>query len=170
MPNPQPALLWQPDTHTRDNAHLQRYLHWLAHKKNMPFADYHDLWRWSVERPDLFWETVWQYFRVIGHTPYQQVLSGLEMPGARWFEGATLNYAEHIFRMKNAERPVLLFQNERQGLQEMSWAELERQTAAMARFLRASGVGPGDRVAAFLPNTPHAVVAVLAAMSVGAVW
>jgi len=170
MPNPQPALLWQPDARTRENAHLQRYLHWLAHEKNMTFADYHDLWRWSVDRPDLFWETVWQYFSVVGHTPYRQVLSGLDMPGARWFEGATLNYAEHIFRMKNAERPALLFQNERQGLQEMSWAELERQTAAMAHFLRASGVGPGDRVAAFLPNTPHAVVAVLAAMSIGAVW
>ncbi|MBK9336947.1 MAG: acetoacetate--CoA ligase [Lewinellaceae bacterium] len=170
MPDQQPALLWQPDAHTRENAHLQRYLQWLAREKNLIFDDYHTLWRWSVDRPDLFWETVWQYFQVISHTPYRQVLSGLEMPGARWFEGATLNYAEHIFRQKNSERPALLFQNEREGLREMSWAELERQTAAMARFLREAGIGPGDRVAAFLPNTPHAVVAVLAAMSVGAVW
>ncbi len=170
MPDQQPALLWQPDAHTRENAHLQRYLQWLAREKNLRFDDYHALWRWSVDRPDLFWETVWQYFQVISHTPYRQVLSGLEMPGARWFEGATLNYAEHIFRQKNSERPALLFQNEREGLREMSWAELERQTAAMARFLREAGIGPGDRVAAFLPNTPHAVVAVLAAMSVGAVW
>ncbi|MEQ1746693.1 MAG: acetoacetate--CoA ligase [Saprospiraceae bacterium] len=170
MPDQQPALLWQPDTHTREHAHLQHYLRWLAEEKNLTFADYPALWRWSVKRPDLFWETVWQYFRVIGHAPYRQVLSGLQMPGARWFEGASLNYAEHIFRMKNETRPALLFQNERYGLSEMSWAELERQTAAMARFLRQNGVGAGDRVAAFLPNSPHAVVAVLAAMSIGAVW
>ncbi|MFN0015738.1 MAG: acetoacetate--CoA ligase [Saprospiraceae bacterium] len=170
MPDQQPALLWQPDARTREHANLQPYLRWMAEEKNLTFADYPALWGWSVERPDLFWETVWQYFRVIGHTPYRQVLSGLQMPGARWFEGATLNYAEHIFRMKNAERPALLFQTERCGLSEMSWAELESQTAAMARFLRQSGVGPGDRVAAFLPNTPHAVVAVLATMSIGAVW
>jgi acetoacetyl-CoA synthetase len=170
MPNQQPALLWQPDARTRENAHLQHYLQWLVQEKNLLFDDYHALWRWSVDCPDLFWETVWQYFRVIGHTPYRQVLSGTEMPGARWFEGATLNYAEHIFRQKNDARPALLFQNEREDLREMSWAELERQTAAMASFLRDAGIGPGDRVAAFLPNTPHAVVAVLACMSIGAVW
>jgi len=170
MSNQQPALLWRPDTDTRNNAHLQHYLNWLTLEKNLSFADYRALWQWSVDRPDLFWETLWQYFQVIAHAPYRQVLSGTKMPGMRWFEGAALNYAEHIFRMKNAERPALLFQNERRGLSEMSWAELERQTAAMAHFLKEAGVRSGDRVAAFLPNTPHAVVAVLATMSIGAVW
>jgi len=170
MSDQQPARLWQPDAHTRENAHLQHYLRWLDREKNLKFADYYALWRWSADHPGQFWETVWQYFQVIAHAPYRQVLSGLEMPGARWFEGATLNYAEHIFRMKNADRPALLFQSERQGLSDMSWAELERQTAAMAHFLREAGVRSGDRVAAFLPNSPHAVVAVLATMSIGAVW
>lgn len=170
MSDKQPALLWQPDADTRRNAHLQHYLNWLAEKKGLEFPDYHALWQWSTDHPGQFWETVWQYFQVVAHAPYRQVLSGEEMPVARWFEGATLNYAEHIFRMKSADRPALLFQSERQGLSEMSWAELERQTAAMAHFLREAGVGRGDRVAAFLPNTPHAVVAVLAAMSIGAVW
>jgi len=170
MSDQQPALLWQPDARTRENAHLQRYLYWLAREKNLVFADYQTLWRWSADHPDQFWGTVWQYFKVIAHSQYEQVLSGLAMPGAKWFKGATLNYAEHIFRMKSADRPALMFQSERRGLSDMSWTELERQTAAMAHFLREAGVGPGDRVAAFLPNTPHAVVAVLAAMSIGAVW
>ncbi|MBK6931116.1 MAG: acetoacetate--CoA ligase [Saprospirales bacterium] len=171
MPDQQPILLWQPDPETLENAHLTRYMHWLSANKRLPFEGYASLWRWSVDQPAAFWESVWQYFQVIHHTPYTEVLSGLEMPGARWFSGATLNYAEHIFhRNAGAQHPAMLFQGERQSLQPVSWEELYRQTAALAAFLRNSGVGPGDRIAAYLPNTPHAIVAVLAAMSIGAVW
>ncbi len=170
MPDQQPALLWQPDEKIRQHAHLSRYLNWLAQHKQLSFADYAALWRWSTEQPAAFWASVWEYFSVISHAPYKEVLSGLEMPGARWFAGATLNYAEHIFRMKDKDRPAILFQNEREPLSRISWDELERQTAAMAHFLRQAGVQPGDRVAAYLPNTPHAIVSVLAALSIGAVW
>lgn len=117
-----------------------------------------------------FWESLWAYFKIIHHTPYTQVLSGTQMPDYKWFEGATLNYAEHVFRQKTASRPAIIFQSERHARTEMSWAELESQTAAFAQFFRDCGLQPGDRVAAFLPNTPHAVVAALATMSVGAVW
>ncbi len=165
-----PTILWQPDAFTRQNAHLTKYLLWLKSNQALDFTHYAELWRWSVREPAAFWESIWQYFSVISHAPYTSVLSGTEMPGARWFSGARLNYAEHVFRMKNTDLPAILFQNEQPGLQTISWDELAQQTAALAQHLRSIGIRPGDRVAAYLPNTPHAIVAVLAAMSVGAVW
>jgi acetoacetyl-CoA synthetase len=165
-----PPLLWQPDAHTIANSHLQRYVHWLAVEKNLRFTDYAALWHWSATEIAAFWESVWEYCNIIHHTPYTAVYSGEAMPNGKWFEGATLNYAAHIFRQKSDDRPAILFKNEWQELQEVSWASLEAQTAAFARYLTAAGVQPGDRIAAYLPNTPHALVAVLAAMSIGAVW
>ncbi len=170
MTDQQPTLLWQADENTRQHAHLQAYLAWLAKRHQRHFDNYSALWRWSVAEPAAFWETVWEYFSVISHAPYRQVLSNFNMPGAHWFDGAQLNYAEHIFRKATADDPAILFQNERQALHEISWKTLQQQTATLARFLRNAGIKPGDRIAAYLPNTPHAIVAVLAAMSIGAVW
>ncbi len=139
-------------------------------ERGIPTKNYHELWQWSVESIPDFWEAVWDYFKIISHSPYHKVLSSNEMPGARWFEGATLNYAEHIFRQKTARRPAIIFQNEKNERAEMSWAELENQVASLAATFRAAGLKKGDLVAAFLPNTPHAVVAVLATASIGAIW
>ncbi|MFN0036198.1 MAG: acetoacetate--CoA ligase [Saprospiraceae bacterium] len=165
-----PKLLWQPSPALLRDCNLARYAEWLAREKNLHFDDYHSLWKWSADHIADFWESLWQYFKIEHHAPYAQVLSGERMPEFKWFEGATLNYAEHVFRQKTDSRPAIIFQSERHPLTEMSWAELESQTAALAHFFRESGLQPGDRVAAFLPNSPHAVVAVLATMSVGAVW
>lgn len=170
-------------------SNLSQYLQWLQQHRALDFIPdhfdaasfdfepqgrnhtlYQALWQWSVDRPADFWRSVWDYFEVISHSPARAVLSDLRMPGAKWFEGATLNYAEHVFRQKHTQRPAIIYRDERRELQEISWAELERQTAAIAAFLRASGVSRGDRVAAYLPNSPHAVAAVLATMSIGAVW
>ena len=145
-------------------------MQWLEQEKGLHFGNYHALWEWSAREIAAFWESQWDYFQVISHTPYRQVIQGSEMPDNQWFEGATLNYAEHIFRQKNAAQPAILFQNERQPLTEISWVELERQTSALARYFRKCGIQSGDRIAAYLPNSPHAIVAVLAAMSIGAVW
>lgn len=166
----EPAVLWQPDSTTREKAHLTHYLRWLSEQRELSFANYHALWAWSAEHPERFWETVWAYFNVISHAPYRQVLSGYTMPGAQWFEGAMLNYAEHIFRRKSPDRPAIIFRNERGQTEELSWVVLEHKVAALAQFLRNSGVQRGDRIAAYLPNTPHAAVGVLAAMSIGAIW
>ena len=152
------------------NSHLAHYLQWLSREKGLHFRHYRDLWQWSVDHIPDFWESQWQYFNVISHTPYAPVLEGSAMPGYEWFKGATLNYAEHVFRQKTDIRPAILFQNERRPLAEMSWAELERQTAALAAYFKECGIREGDRIAAYLPNSPHAVVSALAAMSVGAVW
>lgn len=165
-----PRILWQPDPAASSESHLARYMDWLNSVKGLHFGDYQALWQWSTDKPDVFWQSLWDYFRIIGHAPFRSVYSGDAMPGCRWFEGATLNYAEHVFRQKTDAHPAILYQNERQPLTAMSWSELERQTAALAEFFRQSGVGPGDRVAACLPNSPHAIVAALAALSIGAVW
>lgn len=170
MPTPVPKLLWQPSPSLLQDCNLTHYTKWLAKEKNLHFEDYPALWKWSTDQIADFWESLWEYFKIVHHAPYKQVLSGNKMPGYQWFEGSTLNYAEHVFRQKTNARPAIIFQSERHPLTEMSWAELESQTAALAHFFRESGIHPGDRIAAFLPNSPHAVVSVLAAMSVGAVW
>ncbi|MDO8368604.1 MAG: AMP-binding protein [Saprospiraceae bacterium] len=167
---PTPKLLWQPSRTLLRDCNLARYTQWLAQEKNLHFDDYPALWKWSTDHIADFWESLWEYFKIEHHTPYSKVLSGNQMPDFQWFEGATLNYAEHVFRQKTDIRPAIIFQSERHALTEMSWVELENQTASLAHFLRESGIQPGDRVAAFLPNSPHAVVAVLATMSVGAIW
>lgn len=170
MPDTTPTMHWRPSPALSRNCNLTRYINWLALKKGLRFEQYHDLWKWSTESVDAFWESLWEYFEVMAHTPYEQVLTGTQMPDYKWFSGASLNYAEHIFRQKSIDRPAILFQNERQGLTEISWDELTQQVAAMAAYMKKCGIQPGDRVAAFLPNAPHAMVAVLATMSLGAVW
>ncbi|MEK7256161.1 MAG: AMP-binding protein, partial [Bacteroidota bacterium] len=127
-------------------------------------------WQWSVENVAEFWESLWNYFNIISHSPYSAVLSGEKMPGAKWFEGSTLNYAEHVFRAKNDNQPALIFSSERQDLVEISWSELHDQVASLATYLREIGVKKGDRVAAYLPNIPEATIAFLAAASIGAIW
>jgi len=165
-----PRLLWQPTPELLRDCNLARYTSWLATHKNLYFDTYEALWNWSTEYISDFWESLWLYFQIEHSAPYRQVLAGKEMPDVQWFEGATLNYAAHVFRKKTNERPAIIFQSERHARSEMSWAELESQTASLARYFVEMGIQPGDRVAAFLPNSPHAVVAVLATMSVGAVW
>ncbi len=165
-----PRLLWTPPAALQAESNIRAYMNWLAATRGLQFTTYDELWRWSVAELERFWESLWQYFQIQSATPYSRVLSSHTMPGARWFEGATLNYAEHVFRNATAEHPAVLFQSERQPLTAISWAELERQTASVAAALRALGVGPGDRVVGYVPNIPQALVAFLAAASLGAVW
>lgn len=165
-----PTPLWAPSDTFKKQSRLTHYMHWLAEQRGLKFEAYADLWAWSVNQVEDFWASIWEYFDVMAHSPYQSVLSHPEMPGARWFEGSTLNYAEHVFRQANETHPALIFQSETQPLTEVSWAELRAQTAAMAAFLKAQGVEKGDRVVAFLPNVPAATIGFLAACSIGAIW
>jgi acetoacetyl-CoA synthetase len=166
----EPRLLWTPPAAMQASSGIRAYMDWLAATRGLRFDGYDALWRWSVEELEAFWESLWDYFQIQSATPYAQVLSGREMPGARWFEGATLNYAEHVFRNASGEHPAALFQSERQPLTAIGWEELRAQTASLAVALRDLGVGPGDRVAGYVPNIPQALVAFLAAASLGAVW
>jgi acetoacetyl-CoA synthetase len=148
---------------------------WLSAHRQLHFEDYDALWQWSIEDTKGFWQTIWDYFAVIHHAPYKFVHSDASMPDTVWFEGATLNYAEHIFRSKTEAHPAIIFQSERQNINkskpvETSWAMLETQVATLADWLRAQGVGKGDRVVAYLPNIPEATISFLATCSLGAIW
>ncbi|HMQ31835.1 MAG TPA: acetoacetate--CoA ligase [Chloroflexaceae bacterium] len=165
-----PRLLWTPPEELQATSNLRAYMDWLSATRGLSLGSYDELWRWSVEELEAFWASLWDYFQVQSATPYGAVLSSRAMPGARWFEGATLSYAEHVFRNATPDHPALLFQSETRPLTAVSWAELEAQVAAVAATLRGLGVGPGDRVVAYIPNIPEALVAFLAAASLGAIW
>ncbi|MFE2376337.1 acetoacetate--CoA ligase [Streptomyces sp. NPDC059398] len=169
------APLWQPSQERIDGARITRFQAWAAERYGAP-ADggYEALHRWSVEELATFWQAVADWFGIRFDTPYESVLADRSMPGAQWFPGATVNYAEHALRTAadpaRAQEPALLYVDERQGPQPVSWSELRRQVGALAAELRALGVRPGDRVSGYLPNIPQAVTALLATAAVGAVW
>ncbi len=163
--------------------HIARYTEWLARERGLHFdatttAGYDALWRWSVDDLSGFWGSIWAYFKLQSPTPHGRVLEAEVMPGARWFSGAQVNYAQHLFSHADAAHaaghPAIVFQNEamqaRGELQQTAWPELRRQVASLASEFARLGVQPGDRVAAFMPNIPQTVVAFLACASVGAIW
>jgi acetoacetyl-CoA synthetase len=153
---------------------IRLYSDWLRVTRNRTFANYEELRRWSVEDLDGFWRSIWDYDEVESPTPFTAVLGDDAMPGARWFEGAQVNYAQHVFRHATAAdeagQPAIIAMDERGGSVTLGWAELRRQAASLALDLRGRGIGPGDRVAAYLPNIPAAVVGLLACASIGAIW
>ncbi len=167
---PSDDVLWLPERRVKAQSNIAAYMNWLADRQALSFKDYHALWQWSVDHPGAFWESIWNYFEVRSYTSYHTVLSDDPMPHARWFEGATLNYAEHIFRNKTTAYPALFFCSEIRQPSEMSWKDLEARTAALQAYLELHGVSAGDRVAAFIPNIPEASIALFATISLGAVW
>ena len=151
------------------------YTDWLARERGLAFDSYDALWQWSTADLPAFWQSVWDFFQVESPTPHRAVLEHPVMPGARWFPGAQVNFAQqalrHVDAAHAAGHPAIVFQNERMAKPvETSWPELKRQVGAFAARLQAAGVEPGDRVCAYLPNTPHTVVAFLACASVGGIW
>ncbi len=168
---PQPPVIWSPPASFIEDCNLTHYNKWLRREKGLEFVDYRQLWEWSVDNPELFWESIWHYFGIQSYSPYRCVLEDASMPGAKWFPGSTLNYAEHVFRAASNDRPAILFQSEilPEG-KSISWAELKSQVAAAASWLKRHGVQSGDRVAAYLPTIPEATVAFLACCSMGAIW
>ncbi|WP_090142568.1 acetoacetate--CoA ligase [Limnohabitans sp. DM1] len=153
---------------------IRLFQNWLRDERGLSFATYNDLWRWSVAELDAFWQSIWDYFELQSPTPHTAVLAGNVMPGAKWFPGAKTNYAHQVLRhvqpAHEAGFLAVISLNEKGLRRELSWPELRRQVAAMALHLQAQGVEPGDRVAAYLPNIPEAMVAFLATASVGGVW
>ena len=153
---------------------IRRYQNWLRDTRGLQFADYRALWTWSTTDLDAFWQSIWDYFDIQSPTPHSAVLAKNAMPGATWFPGAQLNYARQVLRHAEpahaAGLPALISENEKGQVRELSWPELKRQVAALALHLKAQGVQPGDKVAAYLPNIPETIVAFLATASIGAVW
>ena len=153
---------------------IRLYQNWLSRTHGLDFANYEALWLWSVTELDAFWQSMWDYLDVRSPTPHSAVLAKNTMPGAQWFPGAQVNYARQVFRHVGpahaAGMPAIIANNERGQRAELSWPELQRQSAALALHLQAHGVVPGDRVAAYLPNIAQTMVAFLAVASVGGVW
>lgn len=153
---------------------MKLYRDWLARERGLSFADYDAMWRWSVTDMEAFWGSIWEYHDLKSPTPWKKALVKEQMPGAVWFEGAQMNYAQQVLRHVEpafaAGQPAIIAENEQGIVRELSWPELRRQIASMALTLREQGVKRGDRVVAYLPNGPEAIVAMLAVASIGAVW
>ncbi len=163
-------LLWTATQETIQKARMTDYMHWVTAQYNDYFRDYNALHEWSVEDKGRFWESVYEYFEVKFHSPYMAVVNDAPMPYTRWFEGATLNYAEHIFTNSFNSETAIYHQSEHKPLAEISWAQLRKRVASFAQFLKSKGVVTGDRVVAFLPNIPEATIAFLACSSMGVIW
>jgi len=166
------AVLWEPDGKTVRDARITRFMSWLNDRHQLSLGGYEDLWRWSVSQPGEFWTAIWDYFEVLGDRGDGPALAGEIMPDVRWFTGATLNYARNALRTAwtDPDRTAIIFDAERGRSGSLSYAQLASEVARVARGLRSLGVGRGDRVAALLPNVPEAVIGLLAAASLGAIW
>jgi acetoacetyl-CoA synthetase len=149
---------------------MREYMGWLQRERRLGFATYEELWRWSVDDLEGFWSSIWDFFGVRADGGYERVLGSRAMPGAEWFAGTRLNYAEHVFAGKDDGETAILHASELRELDQLSWGDLRAQVAATAAGLRALGVERGDRVVAYLPNIPEAIVAFLASASIGAIW
>jgi len=163
-------LLWTPSAERVEQAGITAFTRWLADTRGLTFAGYADLWQWSITDTDAFWQAIWDYNGIQSATRPTAVLGHREMPGAQWFPGATLNYAEHVLRNDKPGEVALYYTSEATGITPMLWDDLARKVRAVATRLRELGVEPGMRVASVLPNVPEAVIAMLATTSIGAIW
>ncbi|SNT11116.1 acetoacetate--CoA ligase [Rhodococcoides kyotonense] len=165
-------VLWTPSIDRIDSSRMADFQRWIRRHRDTHTESYTDLWQWSVTDPNAFWMSIWEYFDVVHSTPPESALADATMPGAVWFPGARLNWAENLLRRASItpDAPAIVAVTETDGPTTTSWGELERQTANLAAKFRELGVGPGDRVAAVLPNIAETVIALLATASVGAIW
>jgi acetoacetyl-CoA synthetase len=165
----EPTTLWEPSPERIAASRLTAYMRWLRENRGLEFESYDELWRWSVTDLEEFWKSIADYFGVRWGDSPQQVLGDRRMPGAEWFRGGTLNWAEHALQ-GDLEATAIVYRSETGERVEWSYRELRDQVARIRAGLIRLGVGRGDRVAAFLANTPEAVAALLACASLGAVW
>ena len=153
---------------------IRLYQNWLKENRGISFDSYDAMWQWSVTDLNAFWQSIWDYFDMQSPTPHRAALARNTMPNTQWFTGAQTNYVQQVFRHCDAahaaEFPAIISTNEKGQTRELSWPELRRQTAALAIHLQKQGIQPGDRVAAYLPNITEAAIAMLACLSIGAVW
>ncbi|NEB77602.1 acetoacetate--CoA ligase [Streptomyces sp. SID14478] len=163
------APIWTPDPGTAARTRIARFTEFVAARTGSTHGDYRSLWKWSVEDLAGFWSAVWDFFDIRSSHPYDSVLDDEPMPATRWFSGARLNYAEHALRTGGPQTAVIAVAEDG-TTSDVSRDELRRQVGSLAAWMRRNGVVPGDRVAGYLPHTVHAVVAFLAAASIGAVW
>jgi acetoacetyl-CoA synthetase len=165
-----PKMLWQPSAEFVDNSNMVRFMNEANRRHDLALSSYQELWQWSVDHIADFWSLFWEFAGIIASKPYDQVVDDPgKMPGAQWFAGAELNFSENLLRYRDG-RTALVFQGEGQPLESYTYRQLYDEVSRMAQALKAAGVTRGDRVAGFMPNMPQAVIAMLAAVSLGAIW
>ncbi len=163
-------LLWQPSEERIKNSNMYRFMNLINEKYNKSLAEYADLWEWSTENIPDFWASMWEFAEIKASQPYSEVVDDLaKMPGAKWFSGAKLNFAENLLRYRD-DQVALIFKGEAQDSIKMTYAELYDEVARVSKSLKEMGVQAGDRVAGFMPNMPQTIIAMLAATSLGAAW
>ncbi len=163
-----PRKLWEATQ--KQNSEIQKYINWLRENEGLHFSTYDELWNWSVNNVEAFWETIVAYFNINFESPYSKILSSHQMPGTKWFQGATLNFAEHILDNYENENPAMIAYSEVRGYETISWTEVLEKTIALQNYLRKNGVQKGDRVVAYVSNIPEAIISLLAVASLGAIW
>lgn len=161
-------LLWQPSEKFIEESNVAEYMHWLLRGRGLNFANYNELWEWSVTDLESFWSSIWDFFDVIGSRG-EDVLDNQIMPGSKWFPGSTLNYSNNALRYPGQNAAIVAWSESRQPIT-LSYDELRTNTASFAASLRELGVKKGDRVVGLLPNIPEAIIAFLATASIGAIW
>jgi len=163
-------LLWKPSEDRIRNTNMYRFMNLINDSYGHDFAEYNSLYQWSIDNIPEFWEAMWEFADVIASKPYDQIVDDLgKMPGAQWFSGARLNFAENLLRFRD-DQTALIFKGEGQNVTRTTYAELYDEVARIAKSLRTAGVQPGDRVVGFMPNMPETIIAMLAATSIGATW
>ncbi|MDX1693203.1 MAG: AMP-binding protein, partial [Ketobacteraceae bacterium] len=167
--------VWQPDEERITQANITGFMAYARDLHGFSGSDYNSLYRWSIDNAPEFWQTLWEFSQVRSSAPYHHVVDSLQrLPGARWFEGAQLNFAENLLRPceyeATREKPALIFHGENGERREITYQALYDQVSQLQQSFKAMDIRPGDRIAAFMPNTIETVVAMLAAASLGAIW
>lgn len=163
-------LLWEPSKLRIESSNMYRFMKLVNEKFNQSFSEYKTLYQWSIDHIPDFWATFWEFARIKNSNPFDQVVDDLtQMPGAKWFPGAQMNFAENLLRYRDGET-ALVFKGEDKKSVVMTYHQLYNEVAQLAKSLREAGVKIGDRVVGFIPNMPQAIIAMLAATSIGAVW
>ena len=162
-------LLWSPSQKLIDEANITRFIAYVNQAQNLELTDYNSLYQWSITEKENFWSSLWDFTEIVGDKGDRILIDGDNIEAAQWFPDASLNFAENLLRKKNSEIAIY-FRAEDQADYQLTYKELYHQVASVADWLKANGLQPGDRVAAYLPNMPETVVAMLAATSLGAVW
>ena len=165
-------ILWTPSPERAEASTMAQFIRWIEQEYGLIFDDYDALWRWSTSDLDSFWRAIWTYFEIGDADDVNEVITDRRMPGANWFPGVKTNFAEVTLRQarKTPDKPALIVHSETFERKELSWKELERKVASVAKHLSDMGVGQGDRVVAVLPNTETAIIACLATVSLGGIW
>jgi len=163
-------LLWKPSEERIRSTNMYRFMNFVNEKFSQDFTEYASLYQWSIDNISDFWAATWAFVGIKASTPYDQVIDDIaKMPGAKWFSGARLNFAENLLRYRD-QQTAIIFRGEDQVIRRMTYAELFKETARVARSLKSAGIRSGDRVAGLIPNMPETVIAMLAAASIGATW